>query len=211
MKRVLNQTFFCHITWLALMSKWTQEYENELLRKTARGDRRAFSEVYDRYAPPLFSLAIRILDSRSDAEEVVQDVFHSIWKQAETFDASRARPFTWMTAMTRNRCIDRLRARSSRIATSEIRPGAEEAYQLENIVSEDQINAADSLMQKEDFQSLKHALSDLPIEQKNAIELAFLSGMSHSEIADREMLSLGTVKARIRYGLEKLRNRYTKR
>ncbi len=191
------------------MSTWNKAYETQLLTRAATGDRAAFSEIYDRFSNPLFSLALKILGNRNDAEEVIQDVFCSVWKKAGTFDSSRAGLFTWMTAMTRNRCIDRLRARGSRIATSENFP-AEDNVRLpkREVEAGPEESAVARLMRKEEANELLNALLELPGEQKDVLELAFLSGWTHSEIAERRDLSLGTVKARIRYGLEKLRNRY---
>lgn len=185
------------------MSDWSREFESELLRKISEGDREALAMVYDRFSKPLFSLAFKILTDRRDAEEVVQDVFLSLWRQAGTFDSSRAKAFTWMTAMTRNRSIDRLRARSSRIINAEnFLP--ETATTAEK---KDLDDASDNLIRKERQSSLENAMTDLPVEQKEVLELAFLSGWTHAEIAKEHELSLGTVKARIRYGLIKLRNR----
>jgi RNA polymerase sigma-70 factor (ECF subfamily) len=188
------------------MEEWTQEIEGKLLKRSATGDRKAFAVLYDRYASPLYSLAFRMLGNRNDAEEIVQDIFVTLWSKAGTFDPEKAKLFTWLTAMTRNRCIDRLRARNARIATSENRAQAADTFQPE--VSADDRSAPDSLIQKEEVRHLTRALRALPLEQRQALELAFFQGLTHREIAEQQMLSLGTVKARIRYGLEKLRTRY---
>jgi len=190
------------------MSIWSQDSENQLLSEAALGNSEAFSKIYDRYASPLFSFALRMLGSRGDAEEVVQDVFCSVWKQASTFDSSQAKLFTWMTAMTRNRCIDRLRAKGSRITTSEELENDPGRVPKQSLSKDVERNAAEQLISKEEFDLLRSALLELPLEQKDVLELAFLSGWTHSEIAEKRNLSLGTVKARIRYGLGKLRNRY---
>ena len=191
------------------MSDWTREHETELLRKVSEGDTQSIARIYDRYSSPLFSLARRMLGSRSDAEEVVQDVFATVFRQAADYDPSQSKLFTWMTAITRNRCVDRLRARNSRIAQGEVvsqNPG--ESFESAPKASSPEEERGDQIaIRNEEARNMRETLMDLPIEQREVLELAFLSGWTHSEIAERKAISLGTVKARIRYGLEKLRNR----
>jgi RNA polymerase sigma-70 factor (ECF subfamily) len=169
-----------------------------LLEGVARGDERAFAEVYDRYSPILFGLLLRILHSRAEAEDVLQEVFLQIWQQARAFDASRGRPFTWLVTLARSRAIDRLRAVDSRNRAAQ--RSAEEGAVVEEPVE----TADDAAVRSEQGELVRRALAELPAEQRQALLLAYLGGMSQTEIAAAEGLPLGTVKTRTRAGLKKL-------
>jgi RNA polymerase sigma-70 factor (ECF subfamily) len=168
------------------------------LSRMARGDHSALAELYDRNARLVFSLALRILQNRADAEDVVQEVFAQVWTQAGRYDTTRGAVAAWMLTMTRSRAIDRLRSRNSRPETpSETRivedvPDATARQDLE-------------LLSAEQVESLQRALNELPIAQRMALELAYYEGLTHAEIADRLSEPLGTVKTRIRQAVIKLR------
>ncbi|HZM03137.1 MAG TPA: sigma-70 family RNA polymerase sigma factor [Candidatus Saccharimonadales bacterium] len=169
----------------------------DLLRRIESRDINALSEFYDLIARPLFSIAQRMLNSPEEAEEVIQDVFVQIWVKIDDFDETRGLPFCWALSMTRNRCIDRLRSRQRRsrvIADLNgndqwVRPDTGQAFLPENEVA-----------------AIRSAVKNLPQEQRQAIELAFFRGMTHPEIAESLNEPLGTVKARIRRGMLKLRD-----
>ena len=169
-----------------------------LLEGVARGDERAFAEVYDRYSPILFGLLLRILHSRAEAEDVLQEVFLQVWQQARAFDAARGRPFTWLVTLARSRAIDRLRATDARQRAAE-RSAAEGAG-----VEGPPPTADDDAERSEQGEVVRRALAELPAEQRRALLLAYLGGLSQSEIAASEGLPLGTVKTRTRAGLKKL-------
>jgi len=173
----------------------------QLLRRIAAQDSSALAEFYDQTAASLFSFALRMLNNAHDAEEVIQDVFVQIWNKAPSFDPAIGVAFHWAMGIVRNRCIDRLRSRSRRsrvIADTEIDPEAAAQAEL-------QTTTAPALVQEE-LDAVRGALGALPKDQKEAIEMAFFGGLSHHEIAAALNEPLGTVKARIRRGMLKLRD-----
>lgn len=173
----------------------------ELLGRSAGGDRDAFAELYDRFSRPLYATALRITNSPAEAEDVLQDVFVALWEKSCTFEVSRGSAFAWAVTLTRNRAIDRVRMRSRRAellsqTTAEdsgIRPVASGP------------DSADTLLAKEHATSVRAAVAALPPEQKRALELAFFDGLTQQEISAALRQPLGTVKARIRRGLIRLR------
>jgi RNA polymerase sigma-70 factor (ECF subfamily) len=173
--------------------------ENLLLARVREGDRAAFGELYDRFSTALFSLAMRILRDQKQAEDLIQEVFLQVWRKADQFDPERGSFITWSMMMTRNLALDRIRkierhARLVEELTAEAAAQGEDAPALtENLDLQDRVIL------------LKSAMAKLPPEQKRLIELAFFDGLTQSEISDLTKEPLGTVKARIRRGLLKLR------
>jgi RNA polymerase sigma-70 factor (ECF subfamily) len=181
--------------------------EGELIQRMARGDRQACADLYDRFSRPLFSVALRIINDPAEAQDVVQDVFLALWEKAASFDGQRGSAFAWAITLVRNRAIDRLRTRRRRSTLLnesfvEDLPGGRGAADPDS---------ADDLIFKEKTGAVREALSSLPAEQLRALELAFFSGLTQQEIAERLSEPLGTVKARIRRGLLKLRDTLTRR
>jgi RNA polymerase sigma-70 factor (ECF subfamily) len=183
---------------LSLPNQQTDAEDAELLRAVARGDESAFARVYDRYGPILLGLLLRILRSRAEAEDVLQEVFLQVWQQARSFDESRGRAFTWLVTLARSRAIDRLRAVDSReraaLRSAEDGPPAAQTRPL----------ADDDAIRAERAEAVRGALGELPEEQRQVLVLAYLEGMSQSEIAAAKNQPLGTVKTRTRAGLKKL-------
>jgi len=173
--------------------------QTTLLRRIAGQDRDALSEFYDQVATALYSTSLRILGNNQDAEEVIQDVFVQIWTKASTFDPAIGQAFHWALSMLRNRCIDRLRARQRRSRVLvEMEEGIEtdlpvETANEQKVLGGDEINA------------IRSAVVTLPKDQRQAIEMAFFGGLTHQEIAEALNEPLGTIKARIRRGMLKLR------
>jgi RNA polymerase sigma-70 factor (ECF subfamily) len=174
----------------------TEESQVELLRRIAAHDRQAVAEFYDQVASPLFSTATRILGDAHEAEEVVQDVFVQIWEKAATFDAILGSPFHWAMRITRNRAIDRLRSRQRR---------AKLATQFQENFEVTSAGDAAAELGEEAVGQIRSTVSSLPADQRRVIEMAFFGGLTHSEIAETLGEPLGTVKARIRRGMLKLR------
>ncbi len=176
-----------------------EESQTELLRRIAARDGGALGEFYDLTVHPLYSLACRILGNVGEAEEVIQDVFVLIWNKAGMFDAAKGRAFHWALSLTRNRCIDRLRARRrhSRVMV-EVRGEPEWNQELE-------FGAAEPSLKEHDMGVIQSAVDALPPDQRQAIEMAFFGGFTHQEIAVSLNEPLGTIKARIRRGMFKLR------
>ena len=171
----------------------------DLMARVASLDRAAFGQLYDRYAGLLFSVALRVLRHDKDAEDVVQEVFLQIWNKAASYDSSLGQPSSWFVTMVRHRAIDRLRAvRRLYEVVHEISESGPE-YMGSSSWQPDVDGAERSL-------AVKSALQKLPAEQRESIEFAFFGGLTHEEIAARLVQPLGTIKARIRRGMLKLRN-----
>jgi RNA polymerase sigma-70 factor, ECF subfamily len=166
--------------------------------RMAEGDTSALAELYDRHAPAIYSLAARIVSDAAEAEDVVQDVFTQVWRQAMRYDAARAPVAAWLMIITRARALDRLRRRRSRIVAVEMdvdvpQPHDPGATQEARVIT------------GQEAERLRAALGALTDSQRAAIELAYYEGLSQSDIADRLQEPLGTIKTRIRSGLLKLR------
>jgi len=177
------------------------EIEIALLRKIAQGDRRSFEELYDRFSGILFSTAYRVLNQQEAAEDVLQDVFIQIWEKAPLYDPERGKPITWAVTLTRHKAIDRLRSlqRRSRLQDE----AQKESQTLEQF---DGRSSYDAVSSAETAKLVRAALLSLTADQREAIELAFFSSLTQAEIAERLHEPLGTVKARIRRGMMKLRD-----
>lgn len=177
-----------------------EETQTQLLLRVAAQDRQALAEFYDQMAGVLYSLCVRILGDAHEAEEVIQDVFVQIWTKAPTFNLSLGSPLHWAISIARNRSIDRLRSRQrrSRLIEEFRESGAPE---LELSVSATTVG-----LDAEGIASVRSAVNGLPSDQRQAIEMAFFGGLTHAEIASALGEPLGTVKARIRRGMLKLRD-----
>ena len=181
-----------------------QETDREVLAQIARGDQRAFGLLYDRLSSPLYSLAVRMLGDSSEAQDALQEVFLQIWRRAAAYDAERSTVFSWAVLMTRSRVIDRLRARDRRLRVVVTSTDDDEA-DLAPASASSAESAADTVGRNEEAVRVRSRLNMLPPEQREAIELAFLNDLTHHEIAAQLGQPLGTIKARIRRGLLKLR------
>jgi RNA polymerase sigma-70 factor (ECF subfamily) len=176
------------------------ERDIELLRQIAVGDRAAFAEFYDRHSTLMFSVACKILNDSSEAEDVLQETFVQIWEKAGRFDPKLGKAASWAAILVRNKAIDRIRAaqRRSRLAEES---GAAHVIALE--VSD---SANESFYGHDKAKFIHTAIVELPEEQRQAIELAYFSGLTQDEISQKLNTPLGTIKARIRRGLLKLRD-----
>lgn len=163
-------------------------------------DEASLGELYDRYHRLVYSIALNVVGRPEDAEEITLDVFSRVWEKADTYRSERAKVTTWLTRMTRNRAIDVLRR-------EEIRP-MKHSVSWADVSPEPSTNsdrpesAALLSIQKE---RVREAINTLPDSQKEVLALAYFKGYSHSEIADELDLPLGTAKARLRSGMQKLR------
>jgi RNA polymerase sigma-70 factor (ECF subfamily) len=174
-----------------------------LLPAVAEGDLAAFEALYDRHAPTLYALLLRILGSTEDAQEVLQETFVKAWVNAKMFDAARGSETAWLISIARSRGIDRLRSRRIRV-DRENDAGREISIRAPSV---DQSTGADSAIQAQERVALRGALAELPEAQRVALELAYFEGLSQSEIATRLGEPLGTVKTRMQLGMKKLRER----
>ncbi|MEO6264285.1 MAG: sigma-70 family RNA polymerase sigma factor [Luteimonas sp.] len=180
----------------------TNDADREQLRNwllaTATGNRRAFEDLYQRTSAKLFGICLRILHERSEAEEVLQDVYLTIWRKAAQYDGERASPITWLAMIARNKAIDRLRVgRIDRTAVP-IDFAAE--------LADEGMPAAALVEAAAESQRLQNCLDELSGEQRGAIRVAFFEGCTYEEIATRSATPLGTIKSWIRRGLLKLKD-----
>lgn len=173
-----------------------------LLSRVAAGDREAFAEIYDRFSRPLYATAFRILNDATEAQDIVHDAFVALWEKASTFETTRGTAFSWVLTLTRNRAIDRLRSRRRRAELLE--SSAPSDLGLDENSSGP--SADDSAATSDQATAVRAAVATLPADQQRALELAFFGGLTQEEIATRLRTPLGTIKARIRRGLLKLRD-----
>jgi RNA polymerase sigma-70 factor (ECF subfamily) len=171
----------------------------DLLERIADRDRQAFGQFYERYSTVLYSMAVRILIDAEEAADVLQEVFVQIWEKTGAYNPNLGKPFSWVLTLTRNRAIDRLRARKRRYRFVE-----EMTQELDNTNHKNH-DHHDQLISQEEATLIRSAMATLPLEQRQAIELAFLGGLTHQEISKNLGQPLGTVKARIRRGMLQLR------
>ena len=173
--------------------------ERELVRRCANGDADALETLYDRYSSTVCALALRVCGNRGEAEEITQEVFWQLWKQATRFDPARGSLASWLFTMTRNRALDGLRARGS---------AGDAVARATQARDDDPPPAASpevSSSEGERARAVRRALAELPPPQREALELAYYGGLSHSEIASRCGEPLGTIKSRIAQAVAKLR------
>jgi RNA polymerase sigma-70 factor, ECF subfamily len=192
---------------MAETSSAQQMLDQEMVARISRRDQSAFSALYDRLSGPLYSLALKILGDASDAQDALQEVFMQIWSRAETYDAEKSSVFSWAVLLTRSRAIDRLRARDRRLRVV-VGSRADENEIAEATDASTVESAADTANKKDEAAHVRSLLNNLPEDQRQAIELAFFGHRTHREIAAQLGQPLGTVKARIRRGLLKLREQF---
>ena len=176
-----------------------EQYNVELIRRVAKGDACAFASLYDRLSPVLYGMALRIMNDAGDAEDVLQDGFLYIWRQANAFDPGRGGSFAWAVMIVRNKAIDKLRVRQRGERLQERVTSFPELFS-----DRDEQSALEPVL-RERQSEVRSALAEVSPEQRQALELSYFSGLTHEQIAARLGAPLGTVKARIRRGLLRLR------
>jgi RNA polymerase sigma-70 factor (ECF subfamily) len=177
------------------------EAEIELLKRVGQGDTKSFEELYDRLSGVLFSTAYRVLNNEAATEDVLQDVFVQIWEKAPLYNPALGKPLTWAMTLTRNKAIDRLRSTQRRNRLQENAQSASEIFE-----QFDDRSSFEAVASAESSNMVRRAVAKLSKDQRQVIELAFFSSMTQTEIATRLKLPLGTIKARIRRGMLKLRD-----
>ena len=168
------------------------------LARMAAGDHPALGRCYDLMGPVVFSLAVRMLRDRQAAEDVTQDIFVQIWRQASHYDPSRGSPEAWMMMIARTRVLDRLRSRSAGVVLKPVGDNLPDAPDAEDW-------PVDLAISHEHAVNVRTAIAELPLDQKQAIQLAFFDGLTHVEISEKLNVPLGTIKTRIRLGLMKIK------
>lgn len=170
--------------------------EPNWIGQIAQQNQNALSQLYDRYAQIIYSMAYRSLGSVEESEELVMDVFAQVWRTADRYDANKARVDTWIFMIARSRICDRLRSHQRRGKVTDALMSFETIQTYEN----------EAVELSERRSVVISAMGTLPLEQRQVLELSYYGGFSHREIAERTGLAIGTVKTRIRLGLEKLRS-----
>lgn len=185
---------------LTLNRKTTNEDEAKLLGRIALKDQKALEILYDLYSQIIYSFVLRILKRKEDAEEITQNVFLQIWEKAELFNFEKGTAYTWIINVARNKAIDKLRSKEYR-------------EHKENIIELDKYDwwqeekkelSIDALSDVDRVEHIKKALSQLPAEQSQVLEMAYFEGWTQAEIAEKLSLPLGTVKTRARQAIIKL-------
>ena len=169
--------------------------EMRLIARLRAGDQQAMSELYDRYGKVVYAVALRVLQDAAAAEDVLQDVFLQLWRNPDAFDASRGSLAAWLAVIARHRSIDRLRKRRPEMDIEEcvITSGPDPRDETERALV---------------VEKVRGALAEMNPDQRSALELAFFQGLTHSEIAEKTGEPLGTIKTRIRSGLQQLRAKF---
>jgi RNA polymerase sigma-70 factor (ECF subfamily) len=172
--------------------------DEALIRLLVQQDVRALDTLYRRYSRPVFSLALKILGDREVVEEVVQEVFLRLWTRAQSFDPQRGKLLSWLLTITHHRAVDELRRRRSQPELDGLQ---------EQLASADEpaSDPSESYGQVEDREAVQRALAQLPAAQRRPIEMAYYGGMTQVEISNALKEPLGTIKTRMRLGMQKLR------
>lgn len=169
--------------------------EMRLVARIRDGDPQAMSELYDRYSNVVYGVALRVLQDAAGAEDVLQDIFLQLWRKPDAFDASRGSLAAWLAVIARHRSIDRLRQR---------RPETD----LEDVVIASNSDLRDDTERTLVIEKVRAVLGEMSDDQRKALELAYFQGLTHTEIAEKTGEPLGTIKTRIRSGLQMLRTRF---
>ncbi|MBD2214834.1 sigma-70 family RNA polymerase sigma factor [Nostoc linckia FACHB-104] len=175
--------------------------ESGLLAKIAQQDQTAMAQLYDRYAGVLYGVAFKILGTVEEAEEAVLDVFQQVWRTAGRYDASKSRVDTWLFMQIRSRALDKLRAKQRIARTASISLDAVD-LDTPSLIT----NPTEDVVILERRTQVIAAIKQLPLEQRQVVELAYFQGLTHAEIANQTGVALGTIKTRIRLALNKLRS-----
>ncbi|MEX2247950.1 MAG: sigma-70 family RNA polymerase sigma factor [Dehalococcoidia bacterium] len=182
---------------------YTALRDDELMDRLCRRDLYAFEALYDRYGDLVYSVALRIVTDTYVAEDVTQDVFLRVWRRPELFDLQRGKFVTWLLSVARNRAIDERRSQGRRLRHEALPSTGEEEDVLPS--AHDLDDPALATVLQDDRRAVREALGVLPPEQRLAITLAYFGGLTQQEIANRLGQPLGTVKTRIRLGMQKMR------
>jgi RNA polymerase sigma-70 factor (ECF subfamily) len=175
--------------------------DGELVTRITRGDASALEMLYDRYVRQCFGLALRMLGDSAVSEEVVQEVFLKLWTNPGSYSTQKGKFISWLLSLIHHRCIDELRKRSrTELALEDPETGG-----VLSTEPDPALEPAEQVWVMEQQRAVRAALAQIPQNQRQVLELAYFRGLSHSEIADKLGQPLGTVKTRIRLGMQALR------
>ena len=179
-----------------------------LLSRTALGDRAAFAALYERTSGHLFAVVLRVQRDRAIAEDLLQEIYVSVWRAAAAFDAARSQPLTWLTSIARNRAIDSLRRAQTQpqlLSTTRDADDDDDAPDAVERAADDAPGPLELLDRASDERQLLHCMEGLSSTQRQSVALAFYDGLSHAEVAEHLRQPLGTVKSWLRRALQSLR------
>jgi RNA polymerase sigma-70 factor (ECF subfamily) len=180
---------------------------SQWLARTGLGDRSAFGKLYERTSGHLFAVVLRIQRDRGQAEDLLQDIYVSVWKAAASFDAARSQPLTWLTSIARNRAIDSLRRQQAQPQTESLsRDDDDERPDPSAALADGAPGPLDLLGRASDARELAHCMEHLSAAQRQSVALAFFDGLSHAEVAAQLREPLGTVKSWVRRALMTLKS-----
>ena len=186
------------------MSTEDREIDHALLRRIQAEDERALETLYERYSRLVYSLALRIVGTVNDAEEVTQEIFLKVWKNASSFDQSKGKAFSWLVAITRRHAIDKTRSKTFKTRRNET---TLDSTGDATVTEENPSDSRSHLILQEEAHIIRQALVNLAEKDRTIIELAYFEGLTHTQIAARIQLPLGTVKTRLRHGITELKKR----
>lgn len=188
-------------------TEWSAKSEelSQLLARAGLGDRAAFATLYQRSSAHLFAVVLRINRDRAQAEDVLQEVYVSVWRAAAGFDSAQSQPMTWLTSIARNRAIDSLRRTHTQPRLYSSHGDNDEDTDVYDQTADDAPGPLELLNQAADARGLHRCLEGLGAAQRQSIALAYFDGLSHAEIAAKLGQPLGTVKSWVRRGLQALK------
>jgi RNA polymerase sigma-70 factor, ECF subfamily len=178
----------------------------DTLARVALGDRAALAALYKAVGAHLLGVILRIQRDRTQAEDVLQEIFVSIWRNAQGYDAARAQPMTWLNSIARHRAIDSLRRAKAEVATVSALAGDDDERDLLETMPSDLAGPLELLTQAANARAVTHCIGALSAEQQQCVALAYYQGLSHSEVAQHLQQPLGTVKSWVRRALIALRD-----
>ena len=178
---------------------------SRLLSRTSLGDRAAFATLYERTSSHLFAVVLRINRDRSQAEDVLQEVYVNVWRAASSFDAAQSQPLTWLTSIARNRAIDGLRRAQTQPQVQHISTSDDEDSDVYTNLADPTSGPLEMLSKASDARALSHCMEGLSAQQRQSVALAFYDGLTHAEVASHLGQPLGTVKSWVRRALSHLK------
>lgn len=176
--------------------------EIELMRRIKGRDEEALSELYDLYNRLLYGLIISIVKKREEAEDVLQEVFITIWERASTFNEDKGNVYSWIITLTRNKAIDRIRSKGYKTQQKASQDVDAPEFSLEG----DNFDPLETTIFSDRAELVRKALTEIPDQQSEVLKIAYYSGMTQQEISDKLKIPLGTVKTRMRQGMLKLKD-----
>jgi RNA polymerase sigma-70 factor (ECF subfamily) len=187
----------------ASTTDWSERSKDlsHLLGRAGLGDRAAFAALYQKTSAHLFAVVLRITRNRAQAEDILQEVYVNVWRNASGFDAAQSQPLTWLTSIARNRAIDSLRRAQTQPQLQGAAAGDDEESDVYDTVADESAGPLDLLSRASEALAVSRCMQTLTAQQRQSIALAFYDGLSHAEVANKMREPLGTVKSWLRRAL----------